>query len=284
MFNPSELLEILEDGDYLSGDNLERTSREAKEIIYLKTDSIYRDILWRGERVPKANRESIKERIVLAGHSDLAMTSRKYAYLKYLGAKFVSCTNLQTNARGALLAPLGLSNNWESAAHELCGDVQPLKEVLANKFEVDPSDFVLYANFSPDTYPKIRRPLLSYLRDNTFGYKVIIEKTKFSASARSNYIKNMAQAKLVICPRGNGRDTHRFWETLYAGSIPIVVYAELPYKLLRQYDLPVVKLNSWADLKSRKIIESQVEQIIEKKHNAKFLRSSDFISNLTKYI
>lgn len=29
--------------------------------------------------------------------------------------------------------------------------------------------------------------------------------------------------KFVACPRGNGTDTHRFWETLYRGSIPVVL-------------------------------------------------------------
>jgi len=27
--------------------------------------------------------------------------------------------------------------------------------------------------------------------------------------------------KFVLCPEGNGTDTHRTWETLYVGSIPI---------------------------------------------------------------
>ncbi len=283
MFNPSELLEIFEDGDYLSGDILEQSSRESEEIIYFKTDSIYKEIMWRGERISKVNKELVRDKIVLAGHSDLAMTSSKYAYLKWLGAKLVSCTNLQTNARDALVAPLGLSNNWESPAHKLCGDVQPLKDVLTNEWQVDTSRFAFYANFSAETYPKIRRPLLKYLQENTFGYKVIIEKTEFSSRARSNYIKNMADAKLVICPRGNGRDTHRFWEALYAGSIPIIVETELPYKLLQQFNLPVVKLNSWEELKSRKIIESQLEQIIDKKHDSRILRSSDFISSLANF-
>lgn len=36
------------------------------------------------------------------------------------------------------------------------------------------------------------------------------------------YSEIVNEHRFVLCPRGNGIDTHRFWETLYRGSIPIV--------------------------------------------------------------
>lgn len=36
------------------------------------------------------------------------------------------------------------------------------------------------------------------------------------------YAKTVQGVKWVVCPRGNGLDTHRVWETLYRGSLPIV--------------------------------------------------------------
>lgn len=35
-------------------------------------------------------------------------------------------------------------------------------------------------------------------------------------------LTEMARHRFVLCPPGNGRDTHRMWEALYAGTIPIV--------------------------------------------------------------
>ena len=32
----------------------------------------------------------------------------------------------------------------------------------------------------------------------------------------------VASSKFVFCPRGNGIDTHRFWETYAANSIPVI--------------------------------------------------------------
>lgn len=37
------------------------------------------------------------------------------------------------------------------------------------------------------------------------------------------YQAKLALYKFVLCPRGNGIDTHRFWETLYKGNLPVIV-------------------------------------------------------------
>lgn len=39
---------------------------------------------------------------------------------------------------------------------------------------------------------------------------------------RTTYFTEILQSKYVACPPGNGADTHRLWEVLYAGRIPIV--------------------------------------------------------------
>lgn len=35
------------------------------------------------------------------------------------------------------------------------------------------------------------------------------------------YSRLASNYKMILCPRGNGLDTHRLWETLYRGSVPI---------------------------------------------------------------
>jgi len=37
-----------------------------------------------------------------------------------------------------------------------------------------------------------------------------------------DYLASLGDARYVICPRGNGLDTLRFWETLIVGAVPIV--------------------------------------------------------------
>lgn len=56
-----------------------------------------------------------------------------------------------------------------------------------------------------------------------------------------------SQYKYVACPRGNGKDTHRFWETLYRGSVPIVISDSWSYNLLNS-GVPLIEVQSWDEL------------------------------------
>ena len=65
------------------------------------------------------------------------------------------------------------------------------------------------------------------------------------------YLHNMAQHKYNVCPEGNGIDTHRLWETLYMGSIPIVKgdpSKDPFYMYLARMDLPIMYVDAWKDI------------------------------------
>jgi hypothetical protein len=51
--------------------------------------------------------------------------------------------------------------------------------------------------------------------------------------------------RFVACPRGNGIDTHRFWETLYRGSVPVVLKSKWAENV-KQLGVPVITINSWS--------------------------------------
>jgi hypothetical protein len=59
------------------------------------------------------------------------------------------------------------------------------------------------------------------------------------------YLFEMMQFKFVLSPVGNGVDTHRTWEALLAGSIPIV---ESSVRDIMYEGLPVLIVNSWGHL------------------------------------
>jgi hypothetical protein len=63
-----------------------------------------------------------------------------------------------------------------------------------------------------------------------------ISPTKF-ADITSRYL-------YVACPRGNGTDTHRFWETLYRGSIPVVKRSKWSDSI-QNLKIPFIQLSSW---------------------------------------
>jgi hypothetical protein len=59
--------------------------------------------------------------------------------------------------------------------------------------------------------------------------------------------RTMLSHAAIVCPRGNGLDTHRMWETLLLGRIAIVERSSLD----PLWDgLPVVVLDSWSELET----------------------------------
>ena len=71
------------------------------------------------------------------------------------------------------------------------------------------------------------------------------------------YIENIHSHKFVLCPEGNGTDTHRTWETLYTGSIPI----EKRNLNNRFYqDLPICFVDNWSEI-SESFLENEYYRI-----------------------
>jgi len=69
-----------------------------------------------------------------------------------------------------------------------------------------------------------------------------------------HYARQIARHKFVLCPDGNGMDTHRTWETLYLGSFPIVerhVFTEY----FARY-LPLLIVDDW-----RQVTDWWLEQV-----------------------
>lgn len=75
--------------------------------------------------------------------------------------------------------------------------------------------YLIYINFSPDTNP-IRKNLENKLFKK-FNNILISKKVDYFT-----YLKHIENSKFVLCPRGNGLDTHRFYESILMGAIPIV--------------------------------------------------------------
>ena len=50
----------------------------------------------------------------------------------------------------------------------------------------------------------------------------------------------------MLCPRGNGLDTHRAWETLYLGRIPVVKRSAMD--AVFDDELPVIFVNDWENM------------------------------------
>jgi hypothetical protein len=93
------------------------------------------------------------------------------------------------------------------------------------------------------------------------------------------YLNELASCKFVLSPRGNGIDTHRTWETLYLGSIPIVKTSSLD----PMYEgLPVLIVQNFEDITER-FLEEKYEEMSHTTYNLQRLNSSYWFSEMTKY-
>jgi hypothetical protein len=62
-----------------------------------------------------------------------------------------------------------------------------------------------------------------------------------------DYLAGLAGSYFCLAPEGNGIDTHRVWEALYVGTVPVVTRSLLTD---RHPDLPLVVLGGWPELAS----------------------------------
>jgi hypothetical protein len=138
----------------------------------------------------------------------------------------------------------------------------------------------LYLNFTAGNNSRVRNKLLSFAGALSSMYEVIIENPDFTDKGRIKYLENLRSKSLVLCPEGNGVDTHRFWETLYMGGVPVVTKNKMMQNF---YDnLPVLQLNSWNDLADVSLVESLWWALTEREYNLEILSKDYWIQRFTR--
>jgi hypothetical protein len=68
----------------------------------------------------------------------------------------------------------------------------------------------------------------------------------------------MNEFKYVASVRGNGVDTHRFWEALYRGAIPIVVEDDWS-RSLKDLGIPICFIDSWSRSNVNQVVSKQLK-------------------------
>ena len=72
-------------------------------------------------------------------------------------------------------------------------------------------------------------------------YSVIAEPTL----SKEQYKLDLQRYAFILCPWGNGFDTHRIWESIYSKSVPITKKNNAYGKFI---DLPIIFVDSYKDL------------------------------------
>jgi len=258
------LAEIISSQDFISGDKFLAFSSTSAGINYQKTDFLYRGGIWRGKPVRSllSQAKQLQQQILILGHSDL---NTQKIVLKQVarvtGVKKIYGTNLQPVPGIAEVVPLGLTNNsGESDLHKILGDTSHFLVASTRADEVKKEfDLSVYANFTIANNSRIRRKVSRILSQLPKTYSVVKDIPVMTNEGRVNYLSNLRKANFVLCPEGNGVDTHRLWETLYMGGVPIVTRSRYLNALYSK--LPVVVLESWSDLLNSSMLERMWHEV-----------------------
>ena len=73
---------------------------------------------------------------------------------------------------------------------------------------------------------KVKKSILKNNSNLTYKEKI----------SKDEYLESLNNHRFVLCPWGNGLDSHRIWETLYAESIPLIPF----HLVLNQFFNPVI--------------------------------------------
>jgi hypothetical protein len=247
---------VVEQGDLISGDGFLELASKNPRIRYVKRDALFRNVTWRGQAVgpvifrPKTSAENV----IIFGHSDLR-TSRLVSNIVRTtrGVKWIFGTNVEPIHDFAHSVPIGVTNNTrESHLHQILGD--PTHFSRADSRGDFPRDFFpsILSNFTAANNNRVRRNLLKVLRGLPTSIKVHHSEPDFSSEGRVRFLASCRAAGLVACPEGNGIDTHRLWETIYMGGVPVVTESRFMNSLFDK--LPVVRLRRWEEISDLELL------------------------------
>ena len=170
-------------------------------------------------------------RTLIAGNSDYDFTA--LTQLPHNGFEsFYLQNSLISNGKNIFTLPIGIEN-LSIGINGLPNNLKVTKDWNSR------STKVMVGPFSP-THTE-RKELLEVAEQETKVFEVI----KVPLSPK-RFAQEMNQYKFVACPRGNGIDTHRFWEALYRGSVPIVIASKWS-KSLKYLDLPLIEVSDWTE-------------------------------------
>ncbi len=222
------------------------------DIIFLRTD--LKDIYF-----SRFHKEIKSKYILITHNSDLAIQEADLRYLdQNITHWFAMKLNVVMNENISPL-PAGLENG-RYFANGIVKNFEKIekKNTLNSNFKKINK---ILCSFNPNTNNLERRPLLGIAenRDDVFIKNF---------SNNLDYLSNLSRYRYNLCPEGNDFESHRIWETLFYGNIPIVVKNKVNTNFIK-LGIPLVVLNDWNELLSIKLENIDEEFLHNKDANPK---------------
>lgn len=181
---------------------------------------------------------NLKNITLITSQSDIEIDSKFVSKLPK-SIKSWYCINSSTSNSKLKPIPIGIANEYEK-------NLSSKDFKILNSDFFDEKEYLLYVNFNINTNRRKRAHLYDLFKNNP----------KFLVSSHNTnkiiYKNNIMRSSFVLCPEGNGINTHRFWETIYLGSIP-VVEERSHYESFR--DLPVLVVDKYDNITNEVLLD-----------------------------
>ena len=221
----------VENNIFISGEFFEKISKENSSIVFSSLD-----------RFPlKKDYSKYKKKIWVFHNSDETFDLNTKKKLDYFLPKKCFSQNLIINKKNYHFIPIGLEN---SKFHNN-GDIKDFLRLRKVKLEKKPRILFGFKNTN------LKRVQLKHqfkklkITDETIGWNSFF------------YRRILLNYMFVICPEGNGIDTHRMWEAIYLKTIPIIE-KNMISNFIKNAKIPILILNKWSDLS--KFDEKQLQK------------------------
>ena len=136
--------------------------------------------------------------------------------------------------------PLGITDYCGyTPFHAVIGDSARLKSLIDGSPRTE--ERLVLLNFFDGSNSVVRPRVRALFADKPFTTSALFTDDD---AGYARYIAGLRSHPFCLAPAGNGIDTHRVWESLYAGSIPIV---ERSTAMEPFSDLPMLMINRWED-------------------------------------
>ena len=118
-------------------------------------------------------------------------------------------TNIMWNHSKLMKIPIGFEETERKG-----GNQEVLNTLYTNRKRFDEKDYKLAITYLSDTHES-RNNIKKFFEEK--DYVTFLPKLEFG-----EYMSAINDNKFVLCPRGCGTDTHRFWEVIFNGSVPVL--------------------------------------------------------------
>lgn len=249
---------IVEKNNLLITYKLDYVNLRENDVIFCNSDFL-KDLFILLQKIQNLNNLKL-----ITHQTDLAITKSLFLKKPACISEWYSI-NVAYEHEKLIPIPIGIANEYSPKNLQI-------KDL--NFISFKNKDHKMYINFNQNTNHKKRNGVYSTYRKKNWTV------VKDSNLTINEYNLDLQNFLFVLAPWGNGIDTHRFWESLYSGSIPVTKY-HLTYSA--SHNLPVLFVDDLKEIE-QKMLQDYLDLYKTKHFNFNKLDVSYWMKKITKNI